>query len=264
MSSAVTHPMSRSRSGFYNTIEYIGPRPQKPKRRNFFGGWVIIVIALVMAFWFGRPLVPFIKAAQVGASAEQATLLISSLEGSKSFGDRLAASALLHSGNSISYDPSYYKIAYPDGDVPANKGVAADVIVRCYRAMATDLQVLVHEDMAENFRGYPGLWGATSPDTNIDHRRVANLQRFLEHKGDVLTPSRVATDYQPGDLVVWELGNAEKHIGIIVPGPGNRAGEMWVVHNMGAGVKWENILFDYSIQSHFRFAPESKSLVSRP
>ncbi|MEY3895092.1 MAG: hypothetical protein RLZZ214_611, partial [Verrucomicrobiota bacterium] len=47
--------MPRPRPGFYSTIEYIGPRPQKPKRRNFFGGWVIIVIALGMAFWFGRP-----------------------------------------------------------------------------------------------------------------------------------------------------------------------------------------------------------------
>jgi uncharacterized protein YijF (DUF1287 family) len=107
--------------------------------------------------------------------------------------------------------------------------------------------------MSENFRGYPGLWGATAPDTNIDHRRVPNLQRFFEHKGETLPPSRDASDYQPGDLVVWELGNSE-HIGIVVPGPGDRAGEPWVVHNMGAGVKWENILFDYSVQRHFRFS----------
>ncbi|MEY3895776.1 MAG: hypothetical protein RLZZ214_1296, partial [Verrucomicrobiota bacterium] len=104
----------------------------------------------------------------------------------------------------------------------------------------------------------PGLWGATAPDTNIDHRRVANLQRFFEHKGQTITPSRNAADYQPGDVVVWELGNAEKHIGIIVPGPGDRAGEAWVVHNMGAGVKWENILFDYSVQRHFRFPTNSE------
>jgi uncharacterized protein YijF (DUF1287 family) len=245
--------MARTRSGFYSTIEYIGPRPQKPKRRNFFGGWVIIVIALGMGFWFSRPLLPFLKATQVSTSMENADLLISSLNSSGKFGDRLAAVALAHSGQSISYDPSYYKIAYPNGDLPANKGVAADVIVRCYRSMGLDLQVLVHEDMSENFRGYPGLWGATAPDTNIDHRRVANLQRFFEHKGETLPPSRVAADYRAGDVVVWELGNAEKHIGIVVPGPGDRAGETWVVHNMGAGVKWENVLFDYTVQRHFRF-----------
>jgi uncharacterized protein YijF (DUF1287 family) len=248
--------MSRSRSGFYSTIEYIGPRPQKPKRRNFFGGWVIIVIALGMGFWFGRPLVPFLKATQVSASMEQADLLISSLKNSSRFGNGLAAAALAHSGDTVSYDPAYYKIAYPNGDVPAGKGVAADVIVRTYRAMGMDLQVLVHEDMAANFRLYPQLWNALAPDTNIDHRRVANLQRFFEHKGQTLTPSRNTADYRPGDIVVWSLANAEAHIGIVVPGPGDRAGEAWVVHNMGSGVKWENVLFDYSIQRHFRFPSE--------
>jgi uncharacterized protein YijF (DUF1287 family) len=245
--------MPRPRSGFYSTIEYIGPRPQKPKRRNFFGGWVIIVIAVGIGFWYGRPLVPFLKATQVVTSMENADLLISSLKEANDFGGGLAAAALAHSGESVAYDPSYYKIAYPNGDLPANKGVAADVIIRCYRGMGIDLQVLVHEDMTANFRGYPGLWGATAPDTNIDHRRVANLQRFFEHKGQTITPTRNAADYRPGDIVVWELGNAEKHIGIIVPGPGDRAGEAWVVHNMGAGVKWEDILFDYSVQRHFRF-----------
>ena len=113
--------MSRSRSGFYSTIEYIGPRPQKPKRQNFFGGWVIVAIAVGMGFWFGRPLIPFLKAAQVGASTEQATILISSLEQSKDFGSKLAAAALFHSSDPVTYDPSYYKIAYPNGDVPATK-----------------------------------------------------------------------------------------------------------------------------------------------
>ena len=245
--------MPRPRSGFYSTIEYIGPRPQKPKRRNFFGGWVIIVIALGMGFWFGKPLIPFLKATQVDATPEQAALLISALEDTNKFGSGLAAAALTHSGDDVSYDPSYYKIAYPNGDVPTGKGVAADVIVRCYRRMGIDLQVQVHEDMMADFRLYPQLWDAAAPDANIDHRRVANLQRFFERKGETLVPSRNARDYRPGDIVVWSLANADSHIGIVVPGPGNRAGETWVVHNMGAGVKWENILFDYPIERHFRY-----------
>lgn len=247
--------MPRSRSGFHTTIEYIGPRPQKPKRRNFFGGWVIIVIALGMGFWFGRPLIPFLKATQAGVSMEQADLLISSLKESKRFGNHLAAAALAQSlsGETVTEDRAYYQIAYPNGDVPPHKGVAADVIVRAYRSMDMDLQVLVHEDMTGNFRLYPQLWAASAPDTNIDHRRVANLQRYFERKGETLTPSRNPADYLPGDIVVWSLANAEAHIGIIVPGPADHAGEAWVVHNMGAGVKWESILFDYSIQRHFRF-----------
>ncbi len=251
--------MARSREGFYSTIEYIGPRPEKPKRRNFFGGWVIVVIAVGMGFWFGRPLVPFLKATQVGATPEQAQLLIPRLEDAKGWGGKLAAAALAHTGDGVRYDPAYFRIAYPNGDVPSGKGVAADVVVRCFRKLGFDLQVLVHEDMEANFRLYPQLWKETGPDTNIDHRRVANLQRFFERKGETLTVSRESSDYKMGDIVVWSLANAETHIGIVVPGPGARANEPWIVSNMGAGVKWENILFDYSIQRHFRYpAPEEK------
>lgn len=245
--------MPRPRSGFYNTIEYIGPRPEKPKRRNFFGGWVIIVIALGMGTWFARPLLPFLTASQMGPSSEQTDLLISTLGASDDFGNKLAAAALEHSREQITYDPSYYKIDYPNGDVPASRGVAEDVIIRCYRALDIDLQQLVHEDMSENFRLYPQLWSANGPDANIDHRRVANLQRFFERHGETVDVSRNAGDYQPGDVVVWSLPNAKLHVGIVVPAPANKPGEIWVVHNVGGGVKWENTLFDHSVQRHFRY-----------
>lgn len=247
--------MARHRPGFYSTIEYIGPRPQKPKRRNFFGGWVIVVIAVGIACWFGRPLVPFLKAAQEGGSMKQAELLVSSLAESGDPGSQLAAAALNHSKEDITFDAAYYKIGYPNGDVASGKGGAADVVIRCFRKLGIDLQQEVHEDMAADFRAYPQIFGSMSPDTNIDHRRVANLQRFFERKGQTMTASREPIDYRPGDIVVWELANAEKHIGIVVPGPANRAGEVWVVHNMGAGVKWENVLFDFKIDAHFRYSP---------
>lgn len=252
--------MPRSRSGFYSTIEYIGARPQKPKRPNFFGGWVIVLIAVGIAYWFGKPLLPFLKAAQVEPTTERAAIAIATLEQSNDFGSKLAAAALLHSNDQVTYDSSYYKIAYPNGDVPLNKGVAADVIVRAYRKLDIDLQVLVHEDMEEHFRLYPGLWNAVGTDTNIDHRRVANLQCFFARKGQTVTPSRDAADYRPGDVVVWSLGNSDKHIGIVVPGPGSRANEPWIIDNMGTGVKWENILFEYKIDCHFRYPAESPKL----
>jgi len=245
--------MARHRPGFYHTIEYIGPRPQKPKRRHFFGGWVILVIAVSIASWFGRPLVPFLKATQQGPSLEQAGLLISSLEQSRQPGGRLAAAALAYSGDEITFDGAYYKIPYPNGDIAANKGAAADVAIRCLRALGIDLQQEVHEDMAAHFRLYPQLWGALAPDRNIDHRRIPNLERFFERKGQTLTPSRDPADYQPGDIVVWSLANAEKHIGIVVPGPGNRVKEPWVVHHKDTVVKWEDVLFDYKIDAHFRY-----------
>jgi hypothetical protein len=245
--------MARPRPGFHSTIEYIGPRPQKPKRRHFFGGWVILVISVGVASWFGRPLVPFLKATQQGPSMEQAGLLISSLGESPEASRRLAANALAYTNEDISFDAAYYKITYPNGDIAPNKGSAADLGIRCCRRLGIDLQQEVHEDMAAHFRSYPQLWGASAPDRNIDHRRIGNLERFFERKAEVLTTSREPADYKPGDIVVWSLANAEKHIGIVVPGPGERANEPWVVHHKDTVVKWEDVLFDYKIDGHFRF-----------
>ncbi len=254
--------MARKRSAFYDTIEYIGPRPEKPKRQNFFGGWVIFAIAAGIAFWFGRPLVSLVQAANVMPSAEEANLLIPSLKGSEDPGDQLAAAALGHSREDVSYDPAYYKIAYPNGDVPPNKGVAADVLVRSYRRIGIDLQVEVHEDMQAHFRDYPQLWGAAEPDNNIDHRRVPNLDRFFSRHGEILPADRNATNYRAGDIVVWALDDGQPHIGIVVPGPGNRSHEPWVVHNRQAGVKWENALFDHKIISHYRYPRVARETAS--
>ncbi|HSP42064.1 MAG TPA: DUF1287 domain-containing protein [Luteolibacter sp.] len=251
--------MARQRNGYYETIEYIGPRPQKKKRRHFFGGWVILVIAVGIGTWFGRPLVPMLKANQQEVSIEQAELLISHLRDTGGQGAALAAHALAHSGEDISYDAAYYKIEYPNGDIAAAKGNAADVVIRCFRGLGIDLQRELHEDMTGNFRLYQQLWGAIAPDPNIDHRRIPNLERFFERHGQSLTPTRNPADYRPGDIVVWSLANAEKHIGIVVPGPGKRASEPWVVHHKDTPIKWENTLFDYKIESHFRYpAPDDR------
>jgi len=243
--------MPRRKPGFYSTIEYIGPRPTKPKKQVQFGGWVILLIAVAVGFWFGRPLVPLLKAEQ--ASVEQAEEISASLGASAEPGQRLAAAALRRTLEHVSHDPAYYRIGYPMGDIPPGKGAAADVVIRSLRQLGIDLQVEVHEDISSNFRQYPQLWNAMGPDRNIDHRRVDNLQRFFERKAESLSTSRDAADYRPGDLVVWSLSNADKHIGIVVPGPGKHMGEPWVVHNIGAGVKWENILFDYKVEAHFRY-----------
>jgi uncharacterized protein YijF (DUF1287 family) len=255
--------MARQRPGFYNTIEYIGPRPQKPKRRHFFGGWVIVVIAIGIASWFGRPLVPFLKATQQGVSTQHAEFLIGVLEEAGEPGGQLAAAALAHSQEEVTFDPSYYKIPYPDGDVAPGKGKEADLLIRSYRRLGIDLQKEVHEDMAANFRVYPQLWGALAPDPNIDHRRVANLRRFFERKGETLEATRNPADYKPGDVVIWSLANAEAHIGIVVPGPIHRGEEPWVVHHPENGnVKWENVLFDHKIDAHFRYPAAERATLA--
>jgi uncharacterized protein YijF (DUF1287 family) len=249
--------MPKKQQGFYDTIEYIGPRPQKPKRQNFFGGWVILVIAGVIAFWFGRPLMPFLRAAQTGGSVEQANLLVAELQRSGEFGNMLAAAASEYSSRPVNYETAYYKIPYPGGDVPRTKGKAEDVIVRCYRQLGIDLQQRVHEDMAEHFRQYPQIFpGVSAPDKNMDHRRTLNLQRFFSRQGQELAPNRNLADYQPGDIVVWALvgkQSAEAHIGIVVPNPEGDKGRPWVVHHLDAKVKWEDALFGYQVLGHYRY-----------
>ncbi len=244
----------KSSSGFYDTIEYIGPRPGKPKRRNFFGGWVIVVIFCGVTFWFGKPLMPFLQATQEQVGMEEASLQASLLDLKRDPASRLAAAALVYAASDIQHDPAYYKLTYPGGDLPSGRGMAADVLIRCLRKLGIDLQKQVHLDMQANFRQYPQLWNALGPDTNIDHRRVPNLQRFLERKAKALPVSNNPADYQPGDIVFWSLANAEQHLGIVVPGPGKRATEPWVVHHLDGKARWEPVLFDFSkIEARFRY-----------
>lgn len=246
--------MAKKRTdGFFDTIEYIGPRPQKPKKQNHFGGWVIVAIAIGVAGWFGRPIWATAKESDKPSSA-QASSLISSLVQSPAGSDQLAAAALDYAQQEISYDGSYYEIPAENGDIPAGKGMAADVVVRACRKIGLDLQRLVHNDMAENFRVYPQLWDASGPDTNIDHRRLPNLRRFFERHGEALPPSSNPSDYKPGQIVIWTLpSSAEQHIGIVVPGPGAHKSEPWVVHHLSDGLKWEDSLFDYKIEGRFSY-----------
>ena len=251
--------MSRQRSGFHNAIEYIGPRPQKPKKTNFFGGWVIVVIALAAAVFFGKPLIGGVWAADKLPTNAQVEMIVGQLEESGGFSEKLAAEALKYSGSQVTYDQAYYNIQYPGGDVPAAKGVAADLLIRCYRKLGIDLQREIHEDMESHFRLYPQLWAAAAPDSSIDNSRVPNLQRFFSRKGETLPASSDPSDYKVGDIVIWALSIAETLLGIVVPSaPGDASSTTpWVVHHpAGGSVKWEKALFDQQILGHFRFSGE--------
>jgi uncharacterized protein YijF (DUF1287 family) len=153
----------------------------------------------------------------------------------------------------VIYDGSYRVIAYPGGDVPRDRGVCADVIIRAYRALGVDLQVLVHEDMAAHFSAYPQDWGLSRTDTNIDHRRVPNLAIFFTRNGEKLRISRDALDYKPGDLVTWVVGGSLPHIGIVSDELNAQGTRPLMVHNIGAGPQLEDMLFDYPIAGHYRY-----------
>ncbi|MBM75288.1 MAG: hypothetical protein CMK59_07790, partial [Proteobacteria bacterium] len=104
----------------------------------------------------------------------------------------------------IHYDPAYFKLKYPMGDPPPNKGVCTDLIIRTYRELGIDLQVLVHEDMKERFDEYPKIWGLKKPDTNIDHRRVPNLKTFFDTYAQQ-HPTNNVEDFKAGNIVIWKL-----------------------------------------------------------
>lgn len=170
-------------------------------------------------------------------------------------GSRLAHAAATLAQDAVEYDPAYFSIDYPNGDVPAHKGVCTDVIIRTYRKLGIDLQVLVHEDMKGHFGSYPKNWGLKRPDSNIDHRRVPNLMRFFEGQSADLKISEKAEDYQPGDIVCWDLGGGILHIGIVLA-ENNRAGTRpLIMHNIGSGQVKEDRLFDFKLIGHYRYLP---------
>ncbi|GIQ58668.1 DUF1287 domain-containing protein [Flavobacterium collinsii] len=174
---------------------------------------------------------------------------------SNTFSERLSNAALLIIDSSIDYDPAYFSIKYPNGDIPSNKGVCTDVIIRSYRKLNIDLQKEVHEDMVTNFEAYPSLqkWGLTSTDTNIDHRRVPNLEVFFERKGKKLPVTQDANDYKTGEIVTWLINNKLDHIGIVTSKKSADGKRNLIVHNVGSGQVLEDCLFRYKITGHYSY-----------
>ncbi len=170
----------------------------------------------------------------------------------KDFYGKLSDAAISLTKDEVEYDPAYFTIPYPNGDVPKGKGVCTDVVIRAYRKMGIDLQKEVHEDMKKNFSAYPKIWGLKKPDTNIDHRRVPNLEVFFSRFGESLPVTNKTQDYKPGDIVSWMLPGIHTHIGMVVNKKA-ASGNYMVVHNIGSGQVMEDVLFEYTIRGHYRY-----------
>lgn len=156
-------------------------------------------------------------------------------------------------GVTVSYDPAYTNLSYPNGDVEQSKGVCTDVVIRAMRQQGLDLQKLVHEDMTKAFSKYPTRWGLKTTDSNIDHRRVLNLEVFMQRMNKSLTVSNNPKDYRAGDWVTWRVGDTKlPHIGIVSDRQAWN-GTPLIVHNIGAGTKEENVLFAFPITGHYRW-----------
>lgn len=166
---------------------------------------------------------------------------------------KLLASAEQQTEFTKIYDPAYVKIKYPNGDVPYERGVCADVIVRAFRAGDLDLQQALHEDMTAHFSEYPKLWGLKQPDPNIDHRRVANLMVYFKRQNKSLPITATASDYLPGDVVAWRFDDGRLHIGLVSDIKMPNSEQYYMIHNVGAGARIEDVLFYWKIVGHYRY-----------
>ncbi|WP_428231376.1 DUF1287 domain-containing protein [Flavobacterium sp.] len=171
------------------------------------------------------------------------------------FAGKLSNAAITIIDPSIDYDPAYFSIKYPNGDIPENKGVCTDVVIRSYRKLGIDLQKEVHEDMIAHFSEYHNLkkWGMTKTDTNIDHRRVTNLEVFFERKGEKLAVTQDPKEYKTGEIVTWMINNKLPHIGIVTNKKSRDGKRNLIVHNVGHGQVLEDCLFEYKIVGHYKY-----------
>ena len=155
-------------------------------------------------------------------------------------------------GKTIMYDPAYVKLTYPNGDIPIERGVCTDVVIRALRkSLKFDLQKNVHIDMKSNFSKYPKIWGLKRADKNIDHRRVPNLQTFIKRKGWAVPVTQNKNDYKPGDLVTAMYPGNRPHI-MIVSNKVDDEGNPMVIHNSGGGSRENGMLFSFPITGHYR------------
>ncbi len=164
----------------------------------------------------------------------------------------LVESARKQVGVTVFYDHSYTKLTYPKGDIPLEKGVCTDVIIRALRESKNmDLQKLVHEDMKKSFSSYPKNWKLSSTDKNIDHRRVPNLKVYFQRNELTLPVTQNPRDYKPGDFVTSLISGKLPHI-MIVSDKRSQNGVPLVIHNIGRGAREEDALFEYPVTGHYR------------
>ncbi len=151
------------------------------------------------------------------------------------------------------YDAAYVRIAFPGGDVPMERGVCTDVVVRAYRqAFGYDLQARLNADMKANFGAYPKRWGLSGPDTNIDHRRVPNLQVFFARRKAELPRPVTSSGWQAGDIVTMLVPGGRPHIGIVSSTFAAGTERPKIIHNIGFGTQNDDILEVLTITGRYR------------
>jgi uncharacterized protein YijF (DUF1287 family) len=165
---------------------------------------------------------------------------------------KLIGSARAQLGVTLYYDSTYTGLPFPNGDVPREKGVCTDVLIRAYRdAFGIDLQALVNADMRAAFGAYPKKWGLRAPDRNIDHRRVPNLRIWLARRRAALPIPAQGSGWQPGDIFTSLISGKFTHIGLVSDRPGRQSPR--IIHNIGGGAREEDALLDWPITGRYRW-----------
>ena len=159
---------------------------------------------------------------------------------------RIVEGARIQAREAAAYTTGYVRLPYPNGDLPRDKGVCTDVVVRALRHAGYDLQRLIHEDMKARFASYPRR--EARPDANIDHRRCPNQAWFFRRYGRTLD---LKGGWRPGDVVYWKLPSGLDHTGVLSSRT-NAKGEPFVVHNLGRCAE-EDVLRAWRIVGHYRY-----------
>ena len=152
------------------------------------------------------------------------------------------------------YRSGYHRGGYP----PEGEGVCTDVIWAALGHAGHDLKKSVSADIRANRSSYKRV---STPDSNIDFRRVPNLIVYFKRHGKSLTTTIKPGDrenlalWQPGDIVTFQ---GPDHIAILSD-KRNSEGVPYLLHNQGPWAT-EGDDFEYwrkkGITGHFRFPAE--------
>ena len=163
------------------------------------------------------------------------------------------AKKTLRDGAEYDMSMAYYSIGFPNGDIDNSIGVCTDVVVRALRlGEVCDLQSELNKDIKKNFSDYPmKRWGAKKADSNIDHRRVMNLEVWFAKNWETIEDNE---NVMPGDIIVWDMNQDgySDHIGIVSDNKLN--GRYTVIHNHPdpGYIADEDKIYKWEITGHYR------------
>ncbi len=119
--------------------------------------------------------------------------------------------------NGASYGAGYLKLEFPGGDVPRDKGVCTDVIVRAVRNAGLDIQKELYDDIRRSPKSYRMV---VRRNPNIDHRRVKTSLPYFLRRWDQRSAALDDPDdpLRPGDVVFMDTFPRKRgpdHVGIV-------------------------------------------------